>query len=153
MRNFIKSIVFTSLFIVFTILIGVLLLPWHSIAKYGLYKTAAYEVLWEKEDSIDAIFLGDSLIYNSISPMEIYNEYGFATYNCAEPAQMIKNSYEYLEAAIEGQHPKVVFFEANVLFRSPKYKPLYVTLKNVFKNIVPIYKYHNNWKKADCNYS
>ena len=159
MKNVIKSILFVVIFILICIVFGALLLPWHSVKEYGLYKSTAYEILWEPKDSIDAVYLGDSLIYNSISPMEIYNEYGFATFDCIEAAQLIKNSYEYLKVAIDNQHPNVVFFETNVLFRNPNYKPIYVKAKTIAKNIIPVYKYHNNWKKisltdtyADVNY-
>ena len=48
-----------------------------NLFDFGIYNVSKYDILNEKNDSIDVIFLGDSLIYNSISPMYLWNKYGF----------------------------------------------------------------------------
>lgn len=140
---------FLFLIILFLLVEGIayFLLPSYNIKKYGMYKTAAYEILGERENKIDVIALGDSLIYTSISPMEIWNQFGYTVFDCAEPAQIIEDSYHYLETAIESQHPKVVFMEAGVLFRDASKKPWYEKIIKKAKNFIPMITYHDNWKK------
>lgn len=147
MKNVLKSILFAFILLVLVETITFLFLPNINLKKYGIYNTAAYDILEEKEDTIDVVALGDSLIYSSINPMQIWNDYGYTVYDCAEPAQIISDAYENLKVAIDSQHPKVVLFEANVLFRDPKKKAWYHHVIKRIQNFVPIYKYHNNWKK------
>ena len=147
MKKAIKGIIFVLLFCVLTEAISVALLPWEKVKKYGLYNTSAYEIVAEKDDSVDAIFLGDSLVYSSISPMEIWDGYGYTCYDCAQPAQIMPYAYDYLKVAIDSQHPKIVFIEANILFRDPDKLPLYKKIAYRIENYIPIIKYHSNWKK------
>ena len=147
MKKAIKGIIFVLLFCILTEAISVALLPWEKVKKYGLYNTSAYEIVAEKDDSVDAIFLGDSLVYSSISPMEIWDGYGYTCYDCAQPAQIMPYAYDYLKVAIDSQHPKIVFIEANILFRDPDKLPLYKKIAYRIENYIPIIKYHSNWKK------
>ena len=127
-------------------LIGCLFLPLSSVKKYGIFKTALYDIASEKEDTIDVIFLGDSIFYNSVSPLKLYHEYGYTSYDCAVRSQTTKQAYNHLKVAIEQEHPNVVFFSANVLFRDPAQQPLYWKVKNQIQYYLPIFKIHTTWK-------
>ena len=151
-KNIGKSILF--MFILFLLIAGIscLLLPWHAVKKYGIMTTARYDIVSEGEDMIDAIILGDSLVYSSVSPMVIWNNYGYTTFDCAVISQLTRMSYENLKVAIDTQHPKVVFFETLALFRNP-YKVLPTTASQWFTNkYIPIINYHDNWKKDLFNF-
>lgn len=142
MKNFIKSILFVGILILLIECCNLLFIP-----KHTFFKSSNYEISGEKEDSIDVIFIGDSLVYSSLSPMEIWNEYGITSYDCADAAQIIPDTYDHLKYAIESQHPNVVFMEANVLFRDPKKRKFNVTAAQTALSLFPIAKYHDNWKK------
>ena len=141
MKNVFKSITFLLIFVFFIYILNYLLIP-----KYELLKPVSFEISGEKDDTIDVIFLGDSLVYSSVSPMEIWNEYGYTSFECAEPAQILPDTYDYLEFAVKHQHPKIVMLEANVLFRNPKKRTMDTALAQAFRRYVPISVYHNNWK-------
>ena len=142
MKKVIKSILFLVILALLIEVCNLLFIPKHS-----LFKSSNYVISGEKEDSIDVIFVGDSLVYSSISPMEIWNEYGFTSFDCADAAQIIPDTYDHLKYAVENQHPNVVFMEANVLFRDPKKRKFNVTAAQKALSIFPIVKYHDNWKK------
>ena len=146
MKNFIKSFIFVLIFIIIYYSLSYLLLPKANIRKYGMYKTATYEILGEKENTIDAIFLGDSLIYSSIVPMEIYGNFGYTTFDCSSPALILPDAYKYYEIALDSQHPKIAFVEANMFFRDPNKRPWYTKYIKMGKNILPLFNYHDNWK-------
>ena len=63
MKNLLKGTLFISIFIFLYYGFSYLLLPKENIKNFGLIKTAQYEILGEKKNSIDAIVIGDSLVY------------------------------------------------------------------------------------------
>ena len=146
--NIIKGTAFIIILFFLIEIFGYFALPGENAKKYGIYKVSSYELLGEKENSIDVLMLGDSLVYSSISPMEIYGKYGYTAFDAAEPAQLIPDTYEYLEIAIESNHPKVVMMETNLLFRDPSKKGYYHKVLKKLENYIPLRKYHNNWKKG-----
>lgn len=146
MKNVYKSIIFVVILFCIVEALTWLLLPGFNIDSFGTYNVSAYEILGEEQDTIEAVAVGDSLVYSSLSPMEIWNSYGYTVFDCAEAAQVIPDAYHYLEIAVESQHPKVVLMEANILFRDPKKRLWRNTIAHKAKNYVPIVKYHDNWK-------
>ncbi len=148
MKNVIKSILFVLILVLILEGLTYLLVPQKNLKKYGMLKIANNEILSETENTIDAVVIGDSLIYTSISPMEIWNNYGYTMFDVANAAQLIKDSYKNLQYIVESQHPKIVFFEANVLYRNPKNKAWYLELYKNAEHSFPIFNYHNNWKKV-----
>lgn len=146
MKNVIKSICFILILIILLVTSVYLLIPKTNFHKYKLQDFLDYEILEEKDDTIDILFVGDSLVYSSVSPMEIWNEYGFTSFDCSTPAQLTKTSYEYIKVAIERQHPKVIFMEANVLFRDPAKRTFDRKIKDITTKYSIISKYHDNWK-------
>ena len=151
MKKVLKSILFVIILIALLEAITLLFISKDSVKKYGFRNTVKYEILEEAPDTIDAIFLGDSLVYSSISPMEIWNEYGYTSFDCANAAESIANTYNYLKLAIEHEHPKVVFFETNVLYRDRHKRPWYYKLKGELFSLFPVTRYHDDWKKIGTN--
>ena len=147
MKNIVKSILFATILIIILESITIMFIPKDSIKKYGFQNTVKYEILEEKQNTIDVIFLGDSLVYSSISPMEIWDQYGYTGFDCAKAAESITDTYEYLKLAIEHEHPKIVMFEANVLYRDSNKRPWYYKLKSELFSVFPITRYHDNWKQ------
>ena len=146
MKNCLKSIIFC---IIFLIILGVsiyFLIPQNNIKKYSFTNILDYEILEEEDNMIDALFVGDSLVYSSVSPMEIWNEFGFTSFDCSTPAQLTETSYEYIKIAVERQHPKVIFLEANVLFRDPAKRTDERKMKDFYDRYSILDKYHDNWK-------
>ena len=106
----------------------------------------AHAVLNEPENSIDVLFVGDSLVYSAISPMDIWNDYGFTSFDCAGSAQQMFASEELLTAVLEQQKPKAVVFEPYSLFRKEKAgSKLAVQISSLF----PVFTYHDRWKNID----
>lgn len=148
MKNVLKVITFGFILVILIILVSYIILPKKNIKNYGIRKVGYYEILAEDKNTIDAVAIGDSLVYSSISPMEIWNDYGYTVFDCSEAALVMSDAYKSLEVAVSSQHPKIVFFEADVLFRNSKKQALYSKSIKLLKEYVPIFKYHDNWKKV-----
>ena len=76
--------------------------------------------------------------------MEIWNEYGYTSFDCSESAQITKNAYKQLEIAFEQQKPKIVLMESNVLFRNPANQDIFDKIAYKIKYLFPIIMHHNN---------
>lgn len=78
---------------------------------------AAEAFLGEPENSLDALFIGDSETYSALSPVEIWKDAGIPSYTCAIGKQYLTYSKSLLNRALAVQNPKVVMIEGNSLFR------------------------------------
>jgi hypothetical protein len=74
-------------------------------------------------NSIDVLFVGDSGIYSDISPMAIYEKYGFTSYDYATPAASNLLSYYMLKEALKTQTPKVVVMDETSIFGQKESEP------------------------------
>ncbi len=117
----------------------------YSIGDRNLDKVL-FDLLKEEENSIDVIVLGDSLTYSGISPYHLWNEYGYTTFVCGTPSQMINNTYEMLEASLMKQKPKVLLLETNVIYQVTQQRSI---VQSLFFQTFPILRYHNNWKGSE----
>lgn len=150
MKNFFKGIIFLIILFLLIEALAYAFLPGDNLGKYGIRKVAAYEILGEEDDTIDVIAVGDSLVYSSLSPMEVWNKHGYTIFDCATAAQLLSETYDLLEVSIESQHPKIVLLEANVLFRDPANRKVDKKINQLGKKVkqyIPIFDYHDNWKK------
>ena len=140
-----KAILFLGGFFLLLYMLSLLFLPVNSMAD-GLYKKGN-GIRTEPDRTIDCVFLGDSECSTSISPMELYQTYGIASYNCGVPAQKLQDTYYLLKQVLTKQSPTVVVLETNAFFRS--FEPIQTldhAIDEKAKKVFPLYKYHNNWK-------
>ena len=100
-------------------------------------------ILDEQENSIDVLFLGDSVTYAAVSPMENYREHGITSYVCASNAQTLNMTEMTLKQVFEKQHPKVVALEAYSIHRKVLFN---ISLISRAENLLSITKFHNRWK-------
>ena len=152
MKKFIRFCLF--IFILFILLeaVSLIFIPNKSnLLQFGYYNKTKYDLLSEPNDTIDVAFLGDSVVYNGITPMHIWKNYGFTTYDCAVPAATMDEIYKYAQIIAESQHPKLVMMDADSLYRNPKSVHKFKIKMNNLKKIVPLFTYHNNWKQLASN--
>lgn len=98
-----------------------LLTPVFIPKSYGTWATTAvmdgfYEL---KDNSIDVLFLGSSQIMTAISPMQLYQDTGIASYCLGTEQQNLVTSYFLLKEALQYQKPEVVVLD--VFFLYPYY--------------------------------
>ncbi|MBM6908592.1 hypothetical protein [Collinsella intestinalis] len=120
-----------------------LFVPKNNQASFGQIDEAAFGVLGEPTDSLDVLFVGDSEVYHSLSPLQMWNEQGFTSYDIATSGQPLCYSKTILSRALEKQNPRVVVFETNMIFRKMKADQI---LWREAANLFPIIEYHNRWK-------
>lgn len=101
----------------------------------------------ESPHTLDILFLGDSLSYCSFSPMQLWTQYGIASFSGTQSAQNIQEAFYMLKTALKTQHPKVVVLETNTVFRERKglsgVSDTFSTWGNYY---LPAIGYHDVWK-------
>lgn len=67
----------------------------------------------ENCDDINVLFLGTSHAVNAIFPMELWGEYGIASYNMAGHGNTIPNSYWVMMNALDYAEPKLIVLDCS----------------------------------------
>lgn len=108
----------------------------------------------EDKNTVDFLVIGNSETYTTISPMEIFNEYGYTGFVSAIPSMKIQDVYYNLEDIYKVQKPKVVLLEVDTTFRyyGANTKHLQMVAEGWLKRIFPIFGNHNRWKNIINGY-
>lgn len=131
---------------------------------------------YEEDDPIDVLILGPSTSLYGISPMELYERYGYSAYNLSSSAQCIQISYYLLKEALKYQRPQVVIYEVSPLYYPVKTEEArwrYVLDQMSFSRnklemaetyvnycsedvsladaVIPFLRYHENWENLSSN--
>lgn len=72
-----------------------------------------YEPLLERPDEIDVLFVGDSHMINGVYPMELWKDYGIASYNLACIGNTLPVSYWTMMNALDYVRPQLVVIGIN----------------------------------------
>ncbi len=137
-------------FIMFVLgLVGLLIgssyifLPKSNEKNSGMEEFKANGILGEKANSIDILFIGDSELYSSVIPLQLWDEKGYTSYNCGTSGQTLDYTAVMLNRTFEKQSPKIVVLEAHAIYRK-------FTVKNVLftktADYFSVFRYHNRWK-------
>lgn len=112
-----------------------------------LRNKSTYQILNEPKDSIDMVVVGDSLSYTSVSPMELWKDYGIASYVCGQSGQSIQETYHMLDNVFKTQSPKLIVLETHVLFGNQDgMKKIKNTLEEWGNYNIPLLRGHDIWK-------
>lgn len=109
----------------------------------GMEDVAANGILGEPENSIDVLFIGDSVTYCSVIPNQIWRDYGITSYVCGTSLQKLYYSKDFLYKAFETQSPKVVMLEMTPAYSNFMYQENY---KTTWERLLPVFRYHDRWK-------
>ncbi len=123
--------------------LGPALTPKNNTESAGILSERAYGFLAEPENSLDALFFGDSEGYRAFIPLQMWEEYGVTSYVCCTSGQQFYLTESMLKQAFQTQKPKCVLLETNILYR---YAPYSEVLMEKVYNALPALRYHDHWK-------
>ena len=142
-KNIIKSILFIAIIFVLMIILSFIFIPKDNTKEAGMKEFGAQKILGEKENTVDLIVLGNSEAFTSIIPMKLWEDYGYTSYICGYPGQVLPDTIKTLYDVTRKQKPKVVVLEADAIFDE---YPLSVPLARVIQTVLPITEHHDRWK-------
>ncbi len=100
----------------------------------------------EPEETVDVLVMGDSESYTSVSPLQLYLDYGWSVYDAGQPQQKVEAAYVLLSQLLKRQSPKAVLLETNQFFL---YEGVVAELRDTLAeeaNRLPLFAYHSAWK-------
>ena len=160
----IRAILFTIILSALSLLLCFMFQPlWIEWNNYetidGFYK--------EPKNTIETVFLGPSTVVNGISPMELYENCGFCTYNLGMERQPMLASYYWLKETyrLHSDTLQVVFLDPSSMREeqplaiyqktigrmqiSPiKFEAIaayYESLNSIVEHSIPLLEYHDRW--------
>lgn len=142
-KNLTRAAMFLVILCLLLVPVSLLVLPKNNTAEAGTLYPDADGILSQRKDSIDVLFLGDSLAYCGFMPLELWDQYGIPSFVCSSLAQKAYETEELLEQALTCQTPKVVVMDVNVLYWTCKEDAA------AFYELgaeVPVFRYHDRWK-------
>lgn len=145
--NVIKSILFLFILSVLMGVLSCILIPKNNKGEFGMRNIAAHGFLGEQDNTIDVLFIGDSLACSSFFPLQLYENYGFTSYTIGTPAQKMFEAYDFLETFLETQSPQVVILESGELIRD--YSTNEALLSEI-SSYIPFFAYHDRWKNISA---
>lgn len=138
-----RALAFLLLLVLLLSLLSVLFRPKDNTKEAGMHYLSAHGHLGEPEDSLDVIFLGDSMTYSAYTPLEIWERRGFTSYVSAMGGGTMNNACDLLSEILERQHPKVIVLEAHVAARDTMLNDAILTEAT---NLLSIFGDHDGWK-------
>lgn len=162
--SILRIIAFICVTMVMLILLQKLLMP-----KYqrGIIEGSMIEEYYQAEEPHEVIILGDCEVYENISTVTLFEEYGISSYIRGSAQQLTWQSYYLLEDTLRYETPKVVVF--NVLglkygepqseaynrmtldgmrFSTSKIKSIEASMldsESMLDYLFPILRYHSRW--------
>jgi len=118
--------------------------PKNNTESYGMEDQRANGILAEQEQTIDVLFVGDSVSYCSVIPVQIWRDYGITSYMCGTSLQQLYYTKDFLYKTFETQSPKIVMLEGIPIFSNFEYKE---NIGAAIERVLPVFRYHDRWKE------
>ncbi|HPT79280.1 MAG TPA: SGNH/GDSL hydrolase family protein [Candidatus Atribacteria bacterium] len=163
-RKLIINITAVCLLIISLLLLQRLLMPKYVSA---IVEGSLIEEYYQETTGHDVIFVGDCEVYESFSPITLWENYGITSYIRGSTQQLIWQSYYLLEETLQYEKPEVVVFNVLAMKYDKPQKEEYNRLtldgmrlspikikaiqasmtekENLIDYIFPILRYHSRW--------
>lgn len=143
-----------------------LLMPKYT---YDIIEGRLISEYYDNAGGNDVLFVGDCELYENISPITLWENYGITSYIRGSSQQLIWQSYYLLEEMLDYEEPKVVVFNVlSMKYNEPqkeaynrltldgmkwsthKWKAVKASMmedENMLDYIFPILRYHSRWNE------
>lgn len=151
--------------------IAIWLLQRLMVPKYvtAIVEGSLIEEYYHENTNHDVIFIGDCEVYENISPITLWEEYGITSFIRGGAQQLIWQSYYLLEETIKYEKPEVVVFNVLAMKYDEPQNEAYNRLnldgmklsmekikavkasmmddENLIEYIFPLLRYHSRWNE------
>ncbi|HHZ06301.1 MAG TPA: hypothetical protein GX401_05885 [Clostridiales bacterium] len=167
----VRAVVFILIFVLVLNILNPIFIPKENTREAGIRYYPQKVFYGEQVNTIDVVCLGNSDMYRSIIPLQLYKDYGYAAFDTAMASARTVDLYYMLKDILTRQTPRLVIFETDCLYRdAPDEEKMSSWLKSSatylldgisatdedlcgeLYNVFPVIGYHSRWKsltKAD----
>lgn len=103
----------------------------------------------EKKNTLDVVAIGNSDLYSSLIPTELYGKYGFTTYNCGSNKQRPSAGFYFLKDIMKDHDVKLLIIEMDFIYEN-RVSFDQQQLGNARFLLSP-FIYHAKWKKLKAS--
>lgn len=148
-KNIVKTAAFAAILILLLLSLSWVFAPsyWYPQKRLQDRNCRIAELSLEKENTIDILNLGDSESVAGFSPIDLWKEYGFTSFNCGADALRMGEAYYVVKLALENQKPKVILMETNMFFRFHLIEEFETDVAQFVYYYFRGLRYHNLWKQ------
>lgn len=143
LKNTLHSALFLLILAALLLLISPIFRPIDNGEVGAIRDERVYTILGEPENTIDVLFIGDSLAQCSAAPLDLWREQGITSFVCASGSQTLYQSRDLLKEVFLHQSPKLVYLEADTIFLRWRRTDLMV---HEAGNVFGVFRYHDRWK-------
>ena len=147
-RNAGKVLLFGSLFLAMLTVLSACVNPtkWFDDMRIQDRNARITQMMEQRPESVDILNLGDSLSQSAFTPMELWRQKGYTSFNIGMDGILMPEAYYTLVEACEKQKPKYLLMETLPLFRLSEKQDMQILLSQPLYHRFAFLKYHNLWK-------
>ena len=135
----------------------------------GIYEGALVAEYYAAEKNHQLLIVGDCEVYENISPLTLWEDYGITSYIRGSPQQLTWQSYYLLEDALNREQPQAVIFSVLAMKYGEPQSEAYNRLtldgmelsaakiaavqasmtakESLLSYVFPLFRYHERWKE------
>ena len=139
----------------------------------GIYEGAMTAEYYRSEKNHELIILGDCEVYENISPVALWENFGITSYIRGSPQQLVWQSYYLLEDTLRHETPKTVIFSVfamkygvpqseaynRLLLDGMRFSAVKAAAVNAsmtggesfLSYMFPLFRYHDRWKELSSD--
>ena len=147
-KNIIKLAAFGGLLLVILVIASAIMTPekWFDENLIQDRNSRSVQMMEQPEYTIDVMNIGDSLSTAGFTPMELWRQQGFTSFNIGADGLRMAESYYAVVEACDKQAPKYLLIESLYLFRFALGQDMQMSLSHPIYHRSAFLKYHNIWK-------
>lgn len=93
---------------------------------------------FEQANEYDILFAGNSHIMTTVSPTQLWTEYGYSSFNIATPSSTMPNTYWTIMNALDYSNPKLIVLDCYFMNMNEKISPLSFSYMHSSWDAVPL---------------
>ena len=147
-KNSVKLILFLGILLLLLVIASAMMNPtkWFDEKLIQNRNARTVQMMEQPENTIDILNLCDSLSTAGFSPMELWREQGFTSFNIGADGMRMAEAYYAVVEACEKQQPRYLMIESLLLYRYAFGQDLQMMLSQPLYHRFAFLKYHNIWK-------
>ena len=147
-KSIVKLVLFGGITLLALVIASAMMKPtkWFDEKLIQDRNARTVQMMEQPENTIDILNLGDSLSTAGFSPMELWREQGYTSFNIGADGMRMEEAYYAVVEACEKQEPKYLMIESLLLFRYAMGQDLQMLVSQPIYHRFAFLKYHNIWK-------
>ena len=147
-NNLLKIILFGVILLALIIAASAMMNPtkWFDEKLIQNRNSRAIQMMEQKENTIDIMNIGDSLSTAGFTPMELWRQQGYTSFNIGADGLRMAEAYYSVIEACEKQNPKYLMIESLYMFRYSIGQDMQMVLSQPLYHLFSFLRYHSIWR-------